>query len=142
MGPFPASCTHPRPGRQVSRCWALSGVTPGSLPEPGFMAPRALSPAVWSHRTGPPRRRSAPPGVLPLPLPTLPHAATKAALGHVPPGPHTSLPFFTPSAPHTPQCHLHLHYITIWSSSDPPPPILNMGRFWFRRGKRELTKDA
>lgn len=93
VGPFPASCTHPRPGRQVSRCWALSGVTPGSLPEPGFMAPRGLSPAVWSHRTGPPRRRSAPPGVLPLPLPTLPHAATKAALGHVPPGPHTSLPF-------------------------------------------------
>lgn len=75
-------------------------------------------------------------------FPPYPTQPPRLHLATCPLGPTLHYLFFTPSAPHTPQCHLHLHYITIWSSSDPPPPILNMGRFWFRRGKRELTKDA
>lgn len=54
VSPFPASCT-PGLGGRSHAAGALSGITPGSLPEPGFMAPRVLSPAAWSHRTGPPR---------------------------------------------------------------------------------------
>ena len=54
VSPFPASCT-PGLGGRSHAAGALSGITPGPLPEPGFMAPRVLSPAAWSHRSGPPR---------------------------------------------------------------------------------------
>lgn len=45
VSPFPASCT-PGLGGRSHATGALFGITPGSLPEPGFMAPRPLSPAA------------------------------------------------------------------------------------------------
>lgn len=88
---------------------------------------------------------SAPPGMLhlDLPLPTPPHPDTKAALSTC----ACSPPFTT--------CfsllllHLtHSHRAAFTSTVSPygpfltPPPFLNMGRLWFRRGQRKLTKDT